>query len=282
LAELGGLSLGLEDGQRRSVAPMRASAQALLRIIDDVLDFSKIEAGRLELETTAFSLSGLIEGAIDTLRPQAVAKGLTLDTAIEPGSDGALLGDPTRVRQILFNLVGNAVKFTEAGGVRVLVASVPLGGGATRVTIAVSDTGIGFDSEQQSRLFQAFTQADSSTTRRYGGTGLGLSIVRRLAQLMAGDITAESTPGAGSTFTVTLVLQMAPADSPLNTLLKPRPGHPRRSARRRAAGRGCWWLTTTRSTAKCWCVSSIFSAFPPIPARTPSKRWRPPPSRIIR
>jgi CheY-like chemotaxis protein/HPt (histidine-containing phosphotransfer) domain-containing protein len=124
------------------------------------------------------------------------------------------------VRQILFNLLSNAVKFTETGAIRVRTATAPLGGGKTRVTIAVSDTGIGLDGIQQARLYQPFTQADSSTTRRYGGTGLGLSIVRRLAQLMAGDIKAESTPGVGSTFTVTLVLQAAPADSPLNTLLK--------------------------------------------------------------
>ncbi len=211
---------GLDDEQRRTVATMRDSAQALLRIIDDVLDFSKIEAGRLELETTAFTLSGLIESAADTLRAQAVAKGLTLDTEMEPGSDDAFVGDPTRVRQILFNLLSNAVKFTETGAIRVRSATAPLGGGETRVTIAVSDTGIGLDDVAQARLFQPFTQADSSTTRRYGGTGLGLSIVRRLAQLMAGDIRAESAPGIGSTFTVTLVLQAAPADSPLNTLLK--------------------------------------------------------------
>jgi len=200
---------GLSEAQRPIVATMHDSAQALLRIIDDVLDFSKIEAGRLELETTAFSLSGLIESAADTLRPQAVAKGLTLDTAVEPGSDDALLGDPTRVRQILFNLLSNAVKFTDTGGVRVWAATTPLGGGETRVTICVSDTGIGLDDEQQARLFQPFTQADSSTTRRYGGTGLGLSIVRRLVQLMAGDIKAESAPGTGSAFTVNLVLQAA-------------------------------------------------------------------------
>jgi PAS domain S-box-containing protein len=215
--------LGLGEAQRPLVATMRDSAHALLRIIDDVLDFSKIEAGRLELETTAFSLSGLIDSASDTLRPQAAARGLTLDTEIEAGSNDALLGDPTRVRQILFNLLSNAVKFTRTGGIRVKTATTPLGGGGMQVTIVVADTGIGLDDEQQARLFQPFTQADNSTTRRYGGTGLGLSIVRRLAQLMAGDIKVESVPGAGSTFTVTLVLQAAPADSPLNALLKPGP-----------------------------------------------------------
>jgi len=192
-----------------------------LRIIDDVLDFSKIEAGRLELEETAFSLSGLAAGAIDTLRPQAAAKGLAIATEIEPGSDDALVGDPTRIRQILFNLLSNALKFTERGEVVVRVGTTPLGGGQARVILAVADTGIGLDAEQQARLFQPFSQADSSTTRRYGGTGLGLSIVRRLAQLMGGDVAVGSAPGEGSTFTVTLVLAAAPAESPLAELLKP-------------------------------------------------------------
>ena len=211
---------GLDPEQRRTVATMRKSAQALLRIIDDVLDFSKIEAGRLDLEQTAFSLSGLVEGAIKTLAPQAEAKRLALTAEIRSGSEDGLLGDPTRVRQILFNLLSNAVKFTDAGHVRVRAGTAPLGGGKTQVTIAVTDTGIGLDAEQQARLFKPFTQADSSTTRRYGGTGLGLSIVRRLAQLMDGDITVESAPGAGSTFTATLILQAAPADSPLHRLLR--------------------------------------------------------------
>jgi CheY-like chemotaxis protein/HPt (histidine-containing phosphotransfer) domain-containing protein len=215
---------GLDREQRRTVATMRESAQALLRIIDDVLDFSKIEAGRLDLEDAVFSLSGLVDGAVATVRPQAALKGLRLATEIETGSQDALIGDPTRVRQILFNLLSNAVKFTDSGSVRVSAATAPLGGGAARVVLAVADTGIGLDAEQQARLFQPFTQADSSTTRRYGGTGLGLSIVRRLARLMGGDVAVESAAGAGSTFTVTLTLQAAPADSPLAELLSRRRG----------------------------------------------------------
>jgi signal transduction histidine kinase/FixJ family two-component response regulator len=217
---------GLGEEQFPIVATMRDSAQALLRIIDDVLDFSKIEAGRLELETTAFSLSGLVAGAVDTLRPQANAKGLAVGAEIEPGSHDALVGDPTRIRQILFNLLSNAVKFTERGEVVVRAGTAPLGSGRTRVTLAVEDTGIGLGAEQQPRLFQPFSQADSSTTRRYGGTGLGLSIVRRLAQLMGGDVAVESAPGEGSTFTVTLVLEAAPAESPLAELLKPAAASP--------------------------------------------------------
>jgi len=210
----------LIDNQRPLVATMRDSAQALLRIIDDILDFSKIEAGRLELETTAFSLSGLVDGAGETFRPHAIAKGLTVQAEIDPGSDDALIGDPTRIRQILFNLLNNAVKFTERGEIRVRAATAPLGGGQTRVILAVKDTGIGLDEAQRARLFQPFSQADSSTTRRYGGTGLGLSIVRRLAQLMGGDVALESTPGVGSTFTVTLAVLAAPAESPLVSLLR--------------------------------------------------------------
>ena len=223
---------GLNEAQRRSVATMRDSAQSLLRIIDDLLDFSKIEAGKIEMEETAFSLSGLIDGSIDTFRPQAVAKGLKLDAAIAAGSNDALIGDPTRVRQILFNLLANAIKFTEKGAVTVRAATAPLGQGATGVTLAVADTGIGLTEEQRARLFQPFAQADSSTTRRFGGTGLGLSIVRRLAELMGGDVKVESNSGAGSTFTVTLALKAAPADSPLQGLLRPATKPAPKAARR--------------------------------------------------
>jgi PAS domain S-box-containing protein len=220
---------GLDGPQRRTVATIRDSAQSLLRIIDDVLDFSKIEAGRLELEETAFSLSGLIEGVAGTFRQQAIIKGLALDVEIDAGSDDALVGDPTRVRQVLFNLLGNAIKFTERGRVTLHAGTQPLGNGETKISIAVADTGIGLSEEQRLRLFQPFAQADSSTTRRFGGTGLGLSIVRRLAQLMKGDIQIESNQGVGSTFTVTFTLKAAPADSPLNTTLRTTP-RPARSA----------------------------------------------------
>ncbi len=211
---------GLDSEQQRSVAIIRDSAQALLGIIDSVLDFSKIEAGRLDLESAAFSLSGLIEAAIGTIRPEADAKRLNIEVEIEVGSDDLLIGDPTRIRQILLNLVSNAVKFTDRGTVRVAAATAPLGGGRTRVTIAVKDTGIGIDAGQRAGLFQPFAQADSATTRRFGGTGLGLTIVRRLAQSMEGDVGVESEAGVGSTFTVSIVLEAAPADSPLQALLQ--------------------------------------------------------------
>jgi signal transduction histidine kinase/CheY-like chemotaxis protein/HPt (histidine-containing phosphotransfer) domain-containing protein len=211
----------LAEDQRRIIVTMRESAQALLRIIDDVLDFSKIEAGRLELEAIPFSLSGLVEGVLDSFRPQVLAKGLTLDAEIDAGSQDALVGDPTRVRQILLNLLSNAIKFTDNGVVRVRAGTLPLGGGTTRTALAVSDSGIGMDADQIARLFQPFVQADSSTTRQFGGTGLGLSIVQRLARAMGGDVAVKSMPGVGSTFTVTLKVHAAPADSPLKTLLRP-------------------------------------------------------------
>src|SRR5262249_57168501 len=192
---------GLNAAQRQTLATMRDSAQALLRIIDDVLDFSKIEAGRLELEQIAFSLSDLIESVAGTFRREASEKGLTLDVDFDVGSDDALIGDPTRVRQILFNLLGNALKFTRRGSVQVRASTSPLGGGRTRIRLAVSDTGIGLDAGQIARLFRPFAQADSATTRQFGGTGLGLSIVRRLAELMGGQVSVDSAPGVGSTFT---------------------------------------------------------------------------------
>ncbi len=201
----------LDDRQKRLVTTMRTSATALLRIIDDVLDFSKIEAGRMELEEAPFLLRALVEGTADTLSVQADSRGLVISTAIEPGTPDLLRGDATRVRQILFNLVGNAIKFTEAGEIRISVRALPAAGRRVRIALSVSDTGIGMTAEQVARMFKPFSQADSSTTRRYGGTGLGLSIVRRLAELMGGDARVESTPGKGSVFTVTLDLALPDA-----------------------------------------------------------------------
>ena len=207
---------GLNEEQRGILATMRSSASSLLRIIDDVLDFSKIEAGRMELEETTFSLSALVTDVVQSVLPQARVKKLRIAHTTDPGSADMLVADPTRIRQILFNLIGNALKFTEAGGISVHVRTQPIGSGQQRVTIAVRDTGIGMDAETQGRLFQPFAQADSSTTRRFGGSGLGLSIVRRLTQLMAGDITVESEPGVGSTFTITLVLRAGDTTMPLS------------------------------------------------------------------
>ncbi|MBS0519735.1 MAG: response regulator [Proteobacteria bacterium] len=199
----------LNERQKRLVGTVRSSATALLRIIDDVLDFSKIEAGRMELEETPCSLRSLIAGTVETLSVQAEKKGLKLTASIDPETPDALLADVTRVRQILFNLIGNAIKFTDVGRIDVRVHATRIGDDGVTLALAITDTGIGLDPVQQARLFKPFSQADSSTTRRYGGTGLGLSIVRRLAELMGGSVAVESIPGRGSTFTVTMTVRRA-------------------------------------------------------------------------
>lgn len=203
----------LSAEQLGALSTVRYSASSLLRIIDDILDFSKIEAGRLDLERLELSTAELIEGAVETLAPQAAAKGLALTASIAAGVPDRVVGDPVRLRQILFNLLGNAIKFTEKGSVRLVLEQGPATDDPAAVTLClcVSDTGIGLTPEQQSRLFQPFVQADSSTTRRFGGTGLGLSIVRRLAEAMQGTVELQSEAGVGSTFTVTVRLEAASA-----------------------------------------------------------------------
>jgi CheY-like chemotaxis protein len=191
--------------QRDALSTVRYSASALLRIIDDILDFSKIEAGRLDLEQIELSTIELIEGAAETLAPQAVAKGLSLVAYVAADAPDRVVGDPLRLQQILFNLLGNAIKFTEAGSVRLSLENA----GEGQLRIKVADTGIGLTEEQRGRLFQPFVQADSATTRRFGGTGLGLSIVRRLAEAMQGSVEVLSEPGEGSTFIVTVRLGAA-------------------------------------------------------------------------
>ena len=196
--------------QREALGTVRYSASTLLRIIDDILDFSKIEAGRLDLESIEFSTVELIEGVAETLAPQAAAKGLKLAAYVAAGVPDRVTGDPLRLQQILFNLLGNAIKFTETGSVRLSLETA----GGQALCIKVADTGIGLSREQQSRLFQPFVQADSSTTRRFGGTGLGLSIVRRLAEAMQGGVDVLSEPGEGATFMVTIRLGEASPAAP--------------------------------------------------------------------
>ncbi|QCO03306.1 hybrid sensor histidine kinase/response regulator [Azospirillum argentinense] len=205
----------LDGGQRDTVATMRESATSLLRIIDDILDFSKIEAGKMDLEQVPVSIPALVEGVADTLAPAARAKGLALLTYVDPAIPAALTGDPVRLRQILFNLCGNAIKFTERGRILVQATLAARTGegtrSGTRLRIEVADTGIGISETARRQLFQPFTQAESSTARRFGGTGLGLSICRRLVALMGGAIGVDSAPGAGSTFWVELTLDAAVA-----------------------------------------------------------------------
>jgi signal transduction histidine kinase len=201
----------LTPEQHEYADAIRRSAQSLLGIIDDVLDFSKIEAGKLTLDPAPFDLGELVEDVVQLLRGRAGGKSLELVSEWAPGTTRLLVGDAGRIRQVLMNLVGNAVKFTEQGRVVMRVGSAPLGDYRACVTMAVEDTGIGIPPEKMHTIFEKFTQADASTTRRYGGTGLGLAISRQLTELMGGTLDAESAVGRGSTFTVSLALPLAPA-----------------------------------------------------------------------
>ena len=209
----------LSQAQKEYVGMIRSSGQVLLGILNDVLDFSKIEAGRMELAPQPFLLREVLDSLSNVMTLPANARGISLAIGAEDNVPPVLVGDAMRLQQILLNLVGNAVKFTERGGVSVRVAlDDSAAAEGLRLRFAVRDTGIGMDLEQQSRLFSAFNQADASTTRRFGGTGLGLAICRRLAELMDGDISVRSTPGAGSEFVVTLPFGVAAADAPVEPL----------------------------------------------------------------
>ena len=200
----------LSNMQRERLDVIRKSGDMLLAILNDVLDLSKIEAGKLELEQVSFDPAELARGTHAAFAPIADEKGLSLTLSVEPDLASAYLGDATRVRQILYNLVSNALKFTDAGEVRVTLSRLPCG-----FAIHVSDTGIGIPADRLAKLFQKFEQADSSTTRRFGGTGLGLSICRELVHLMGGAMTVESSLGQGSVFTANLALAPADSASPL-------------------------------------------------------------------
>src|SRR6202040_1025685 len=178
------------------------AARHLLVLINDILDLSKIEAGRMELQLETFPLRPLIDDVIKTIEPLAAKNGNQLAVHCD-GAIGTMHADQMRLRQALLNLMSNANKFTERGTI-CIAARQQQGGSRDWVTISVSDTGIGMTTEQMGKLFQEFSQADASTTRKYGGTGLGLVISRRFCQMMGGDITVESEPGRGSTFTIRL------------------------------------------------------------------------------
>lgn len=187
--------------QREFVETIQSSSETLLSLLNDVLDFSKIEAGRIELEDVDLSPVELVDGILDLFGPSAYAKGLELSSFIDPALPAEIVGDPGRLRQILFNLVGNAVKFTSQGAV-----SIELHRLGEEFEIAVTDTGIGIEPAKVDEIFERFTQADNSTSRRYGGTGLGLAISRRLVELMGGRLSVDSEPGKGSTFRARLPL----------------------------------------------------------------------------
>jgi signal transduction histidine kinase/CheY-like chemotaxis protein len=202
----------LDSEQRDFVKTINRSAQALMVIINDVLDFSKIESGKIELESIDFDLHEVVEDTASSLAVNASSKGLELLVDISPTVSQRVVGDPGRLRQVLSNLIGNAIKFTEHGEIVVRVS--PSFGGKMR--FEVIDSGIGIDKETQDKLFTAFTQADASTTRRFGGTGLGLSISRQLTELMDGEIGIESTLGEGSMFWFTIVLEKTSSNSEIS------------------------------------------------------------------
>ncbi|UEM02151.1 PAS domain S-box protein [Skermanella rosea] len=208
----------LPEEQQGFVEVLRTSAGTLMNILNDILDFSKIEAGQLRLETIEYRPRDVIDEVVRLFAARASAKGVGLHVTVGSRMPAVVRGDPTRLRQVLFNLVGNAIKFTERGRITVLAdrEGAPEPGGGPELSFEVVDTGIGMTQEEQARLFEAFVQADSSTTRRFGGTGLGLAICRRLVTAMGGEIGVRSNPGSGSAFRFTIRAEAAvlPAASP--------------------------------------------------------------------
>jgi len=209
------LETPLNAEQRDFVEIIHSSGDSLLTIINDILDFSKIESGKIELETHPYNLRQCVEEALELLAPKAAEKGLDLVALINPATPPFVVGDVTRLRQVIVNLVGNAVKFTAKGEVVVSVSSTAgARSGELSLNFAVSDTGIGIPREKQGRLFQSFSQVDSSTTREFGGTGLGLAISKRLVELMGGNMSVESEPGKGSTFYFNLMVRPGTDEAP--------------------------------------------------------------------
>lgn len=207
------LETSLNAEQRDYAETIAQSSQALLALINDVLDFSRIEAGKLSIENAPFDLAGVMQDVANLMRARVEEKKLRFSVAYPESAARYFEGDSLRIRQVLINLVGNAIKFTESGSVRLEVDVQPFPSGASRVEIAVVDTGIGIAPEKLAVIFDKFTQADASTTRRFGGSGLGLSISRSLAELMGGSIRAESLEGQGSRFVLCLDLKLAKQDA---------------------------------------------------------------------
>jgi two-component system sensor histidine kinase/response regulator len=197
-------SKNLDERERECVEVIRRSGETLLAIIDDVLDFSKIEAGRLALESADFDPARAVQDALRIVERSAAAKSLTLSTHLDPALPPLVSGDAMRLRQVLLNLLSNAIKFTAKGEILVRVELRSQTADGCELYFSVKDSGIGISEEQQSRLFQPFSQAEASTARMFGGTGLGLAISKRLAGLMGGGIGVESRPGQGSRFWFTI------------------------------------------------------------------------------
>ncbi len=207
------LSTNVNDEQRLYLETVKSSSDALLNIINEILDFSKIEAGKIELELVPFNLHEVIGGAMRTIAPQAHEKDLELIYRPDPETGARFIGDPGRIRQIVLNVIGNAVKFTERGEIEIRVRTGDSGDpGAPRVLVSVRDTGIGISEKNSKAIFQAFEQADGSTTRRFGGTGLGLSITKKFVEMMGGTIDVESEVGRGSVFRFSMNLMHAEDD----------------------------------------------------------------------
>ena len=205
------LDTALNEDQRSFAETIQNSGAALLAIINDILDVSKIEAGKLDLDLHSFALREAVADVVGLLQPQAVQKGLTLECDLDEALPRFVFGDAVRIQQVLMNLIGNAIKFTHQGGVTVRAVQEARDEHAVTMTFAVEDTGIGIGNDQLPKMFDKFTQADPSTTRRYGGTGLGLSICLDLVSMMGGQIRGSSQQGRGSTFSFTLTLMLCEA-----------------------------------------------------------------------
>ncbi len=235
------LGTRLDPQQQARLQTAYRSAESLLSLLNDILEFSKLEAGKFELECRSFQIADLVRDVAHLFEQSCVARGLALRTEVSGDLAHSHVGDPHRLRQILNNLVGNAVKFTAAGAVLIRVDAKPAADGSQHLILAVTDTGIGIAPDRLGLLFQPFSQVDSSTARRFGGTGLGLAICRQLAELMGGRIEAESVENQGSTFSLHLALPVAtdalwPAASAEPTGLATQAAQHEAAARARRAG----------------------------------------------
>ncbi len=207
------LSADMDDHQRQMLQIIDRESNALLRIINDILDFSKVEAGKMEIENRPFDLRALLDQVADTMAPQARQKGLELITDLPPEMPTRLSGDAMRIKQVLLNLAGNALKFTHQGEIRISGVLKKENDGKAHIELSVADTGIGIPKKKQAAVFEGFTQADQSTTRKYGGTGLGITISQQLVALMGGRLWLESEEDVGTTFRFTLALGRQPAET---------------------------------------------------------------------
>lgn len=211
------LSSDLDDNLRDILNTLESASHSLLVIINDILDFSKMEAGKLHLEETTYDLRAIVDEVADTFALQSSKKGIKFNTYLDPKMSVKLIGDPLRLRQVLLNLTGNALKFTEHGHIDIVCELESETGDSAKIKISVKDTGIGIPSEKQTKIFEGFSQADESTTRKYGGTGLGISISKQIVELMGGSLEVESRENHGSTFYFTLELKKQVLDEPVSS-----------------------------------------------------------------